>query len=77
VAAGRRRFYSASIDTPNRTEDHTMNSFRTLNQVVARLSSVALAAVITFGMLGGVNALAVSDAPAELLARTAAAHQQA
>jgi len=37
--------------------------------LINRLASFASAAVLTAVMLAGVNALAVSDAPADLLAR--------
>lgn len=40
-----------------------------------RLASFAFAALLTVAMLAGVNGLAVSDAPASTMARSAAAAQ--
>jgi hypothetical protein len=42
---------------------------------VNRLAGFFSAALLTLAMLAGVNALAVSDAPAELLAKTSAGSQ--
>lgn len=40
-----------------------------------RFASFAIAAVMTFAMLAGVNGLAVSDAPDALMARVVASQQ--
>lgn len=41
--------------------------------ITARIASFATAAALTLAMFVGVNALAVSDAPADLIAKVAAA----
>jgi hypothetical protein len=43
--------------------------------LTTRFASFAIAAVMTFAMLAGVNGLAVSDAPEALMARVTATHQ--
>jgi hypothetical protein len=72
VAQARGAFYSAVIEhQPHPTRSSTMTNTTTRQ----RLSSFAIAALLTVGMLLGVNGLATSDVSPTLLARVTAAVQ--
>jgi hypothetical protein len=54
-----------------------MNTTRFQPSISRRLGAFCLAAVMTVAMLGGVERLATSDAPAGLVAKMAAAEARA